>query len=70
MKTPKGPQSGKRGKVVASRNHFGSYERAHTSPKKDRTPAQQRTTAGFGVMSISIAPDLPAIRLTTLKQFH
>jgi hypothetical protein len=51
MKTPKGPQSGKRGKVVASRNHFGSYEREHTSPKKDRTPAQQRTTAGFGVIS-------------------
>jgi hypothetical protein len=51
MKTPKGPQRGKRGKVVASRNHFGSYERAHTSPKKDRTPSQQRTTAGFGVIS-------------------
>ena len=51
MKTPKGPQSGKRGKVVASRNHFGSYERAHTSPKKDRTPAQQRTTAGFGLIA-------------------
>src|ERR1035441_1559441 len=51
MKTPKGPQRGKRGKVVASRNHFGSYERAHASPKKDRTPAQQRTTAGFAVIS-------------------
>ena len=51
MKTPKGPQRGKRGKVVASRNHFGSYERAHASPKKDRTPTQQRTTAGFGVIS-------------------
>ena len=51
MKTPKGRQSGKRGKMVASRNHFGSYERAHTSPKKARTPAQQRTAAGFGALS-------------------
>jgi len=51
MKTPKGRQSGKRGKVVAIRNHFGSYEREHTSPKKDRTPAQRRTTAGFGLIS-------------------
>lgn len=51
MNTLKGPRSGKRGNMVASRNHFGSYERAHASPKKDRTPAQQRTTAGFGVIS-------------------
>ena len=51
MKTPKGPQSGKRGRVVASRNHFGSYERAHTPPGKDRTPAQQRTSAGFGAVA-------------------
>ncbi len=51
MKTPKVPHSGKRGKVIASRNHFGSYERAHTSPKKARTPAQRRTTAEFAAIS-------------------
>ena len=51
METPKAPQSGKRGKMVASRNHFGSYERENTHPKKGRTPAQQRESAGFGVLS-------------------
>jgi hypothetical protein len=51
MKTPRDRQSGKRGNAVASHNHFGSYERAHSPPQKDRTPAQQGTTAGFGVIS-------------------
>jgi hypothetical protein len=51
MKTPKTPQSGKRGKVIASRNHFGSYEREHVSARKARTPTQRRTTAGFGAIS-------------------
>jgi hypothetical protein len=68
MKTPKGPQRGKRGKVVASRNHFGSYERAHASPKKDRTPAQQRTTAGFAVISKAWSELTEAQRLAWMAQ--
>ena len=68
MKTPKGPQRGKRGKVVASRNHFGSYERAHASPKKARTPAQQRTTAGFAVISKAWSELTEAQRLAWMAQ--
>ncbi len=51
MKTPKGPQRGKRGKVVASRNHYGSYEKELALPKKPRTSIQRLTTAGFGAIS-------------------
>lgn len=47
MKTPKSPQSGKRGKVVASRNHFGSYERAHSPPNKTPTAAARRAQTEF-----------------------
>ena len=51
MKIRKSPRSGKRGNVVASRNHFGPYEREHTSPKKERTPAQQSSQAQFGAVA-------------------
>ena len=51
MKTPKALQGGKRGNVVASRNHFGSYERAHTVPKKTRTRAQRLNSANFGAIA-------------------
>ena len=42
MRTADGPQRGKRGKVVASRNRFGQYHRERGPHKNHRTPAQKR----------------------------
>jgi len=35
------PQKGKRGRVVASRNRFGPYQKVFIAPKQPGTPAQQ-----------------------------
>ncbi len=35
------PQSGSRGNIVASRNHFGPFQRERVSPEHPRTAAQQ-----------------------------
>src|ERR1035438_3029699 len=42
MRTADGPQRGKRGKLVASRNRFGQYHRERGPHKNHRTPAQKR----------------------------
>ncbi len=42
MRTLDGPRRGKRGKIVASRNRFGQYEREWVSPRKTGTPARRR----------------------------
>ena len=42
MRTADGPQRGKRGKLVASRNRFGQYHRERGPHKNHRTPAQTR----------------------------
>ncbi|MCX6930134.1 MAG: hypothetical protein NT154_44020 [Verrucomicrobia bacterium] len=42
MRTVDGPRSGKRGKVVASRNRFGQYERALGAQQEGGTPARWR----------------------------
>ena len=51
MKTPKSLRSGKRGRVIASHNHFGSYESEYSAPKKARTAAQRRSSASFGTLA-------------------
>ena len=40
MRTLDVPKSGKRGQVIASRNHYGPYERAYVRPKDPRTAKQ------------------------------
>ena len=40
MKTHDIPKSGKAGKVIVSRNHYGQYEREYVCPKDPRTPKQ------------------------------
>ncbi len=68
MKTPRSLQSGKRGKVIASRNHFGSYERQHAVPKKVRTSAQQSTSAGFGAIAKAWSALTEAQRLAWIAE--
>jgi hypothetical protein len=42
MRTLDGPRSGKRGKIVASQNRFGAYEREQGPQKAAPTPARRR----------------------------
>jgi hypothetical protein len=42
MRTLDGPRRGKRGKIVASRNRFGEYEREQGPQKTEATPARRR----------------------------
>jgi len=42
MKVAEGPQRGKRGKIIASRNRSGQYQREASPHKNHRTPAQKR----------------------------
>jgi hypothetical protein len=48
MKTHSEPRSGRRGDVVAKRNHFGLYETRHSPPRKAPTAAQTEAWAEFG----------------------
>ena len=51
MRTADGQQRGKRGKVVASRNRFGHYERDRVSPKNRPTAARRRVWGSMTELS-------------------
>ena len=48
MKFQDVPQTGKRGKIIASRNRFGQYLKQFVPPKQPGTPAQR---AAWGNMT-------------------
>jgi hypothetical protein len=45
------PKSGKAGKVIVSRNHYGQYERAYVKPRDPRTPKQLSWRKAWGKAS-------------------
>ena len=51
MKTHDIPKSGKAGKVIVSRNHYGQYEREYVCPKDPRTPKQLSWRKAWGKAS-------------------
>ena len=51
MKTLEGPQKGKRGDVVASRNHYGQHLRQAGRPKKRPTAARLKADEAMRIIS-------------------
>lgn len=51
MRFQDAPQKGKRGKVVASRNRFGPYQKAFVPPDQPGTPAQRAVRGNMAELS-------------------